>query len=135
MAVAPEAEALLRRTYDAFNRKDFRTAGLAFHPDVEWTNLLDKTRVTGARDLQAYFERQFQVIEARVEPQSFDDAGDGAVAVRLHQVVRFLSDGEVLVDCVIRYVFRFRDGLITAVDVDEADRELIIPRRRRTSDA
>jgi hypothetical protein len=35
-----------------------------------------------------YWRRQFEQIDPRVEPRAFADAGDGRVAVTVHQVVR-----------------------------------------------
>jgi ketosteroid isomerase-like protein len=132
MAVAPEAEALLRRTYDAFNRKDIDTALSVAQPDVDWPNMLDGTRVVGVDDLRAYFERQFRVIDPQVEPLSFTD-DDGTVVVRVRHVVRFLSDGEVVVDQVLHHLYTFRDGRVAAMDVRDADGNLIPPRRPSAS--
>ena len=46
-----------------------------------------------------------------IEPRGFADAGDGRVAVTVHQLVRAL-DATVLADRDITHVYSFRDGLI-----------------------
>ena len=130
MAVAPEVEALLRGMYDALNRKDIRTALAAAHPDVNWPNGLDGTRVTGLADVAEFIERQLRVIDLQMDVLALTEADDGAIAVRVHQVVRFLSDGAVLADDVVEHIYRLRDGLIIAVDARDADGNLIVPRER-----
>lgn len=127
MAVAPEMEALLRSTFDAFNRKDIDAALAAAHPDVDWPNILDGTRVVGLDDLRAYWIRQFRVIDPHLELLAVADEGDGAVNVRLHQVLRFVSDGEVVLDSVVHHVYRFRDGRIESMDVRDAQDNPVVP--------
>jgi ketosteroid isomerase-like protein len=137
MAVAPEAEALLRGMYDAFNRKDIRTALAAAHPEVNWPNGLDGTRVTGLEQIAEYVERQFRVIDLQFDIQSLREDGDDpeAVVVRVHQVGSFLSDGAVLVDEVVEHIYRLRDGQVISMDVRGADGKLVVPRQRHSSDA
>ena len=132
MAVAPEAEALLRRVYDAFNRKDLETALSIAHPEVDWPNQLEQRREVGVSDVVQFLERQFRVIDTQMHVLSIDEADDGAVSVRVHQVSRFLSDGAVLSDEVFEHVYRLRDGLVVSVDVRDADGTPLGPGRRTT---
>lgn len=133
MAVAPEAEALLRGMYDAFNRKDIRTALAAAHPDVNWPNGLEGTRVTGLTDVAEFIERQLRVVDLQMDVLEVTEGDEGAVVVRVHQVARFQSDGAVLTDDVVEHIYRLQDGLIVAVDARDADGNLIVPRERSSA--
>jgi hypothetical protein len=47
-------EDLLRRTYAAFNARDFGTALAAMHPDVSWPNGMAGGTVHGHSDVRAF---------------------------------------------------------------------------------
>jgi hypothetical protein len=116
MTSGMDHEALLRRLYAAFNARDVDAVLAALHPDVDWPNAVEGGRVIGrARD---YWRRQFEQIDPRVEPRAFADAGEGRVAVTVHQVVRDL-DGAVLADREVARVYEFRDDLVVRMDVTE----------------
>lgn len=110
------SEELLRRAYSAFNARDLDAALALVHPDVDWPNAIDGGRIRGHAAVRAYWERQFESIDPRVEPESFDDA-DGRIVVGVHQVVRAL-DGALLADERIRHVYTFRDGLIARMEIE-----------------
>jgi ketosteroid isomerase-like protein len=111
-------EALLRDLYAAFNARDVDAVLAALHPDVDWPNAFEGGRVIGRDAVRAYWRRQFEQIDPRVEPRAFADAGDGRVAVTVHQVVRDL-DGAVLADGEVGHVYELRDGLVVRMDVTE----------------
>jgi hypothetical protein len=113
-----EHEPLLRDVYAAFNARDVDAVLAALHPDVDWPNAFEGGRVAGHAEVRDYWRRQFAQIDPRVEPRGFADAGDGCVAVTVHQLVRAL-DGTVLADRDITHVYSFRDGLIARMDVIE----------------
>ena len=110
-------EALLRRAYAAFNARDIDAALAYMHADVDWPNGMEGGRVRGHDDVRAYWERQFSVIDSRVEPEAFEELPDGRVSVSVHQRVRDL-DGAVISDHRVRHVYEFRDGLITRMEID-----------------
>jgi ketosteroid isomerase-like protein len=114
--MAHEHEALLRDLYAAFNARDVDAVLAALHPDVDWPNAFEGGRVVGHAAVRDYWRRQFTQIDPRVEPRRFADAGDGHVAVTVHQLVRAL-DGGVLADHEVTHVYAFRDGLIARMDV------------------
>src|SRR3954469_5476037 len=114
--VAPELEALLRQTYAAFNARDVDAVLAALHPDVDWPNVLEDTRLHGHAAVRAYWAGQFATIDPRVEPQGFSLESDGRIAVDVHQEVRDLS-GAVLVDGSVQHVYRVRDGLFDQMEV------------------
>jgi ketosteroid isomerase-like protein len=111
-------EALLRDVYAAFNARDVEAALATLHPDVDWPNAFEGGRVIGRDAVRDYWRRQFEQIDPRVEPRAFADAGDGRVAVTVHQVVRAL-DGTLLADREVAHVYTFRDGLVVRMDVTE----------------
>jgi hypothetical protein len=118
MTSGMDHEALLRRLYAAFNARDVDAVLAALHPDVDWPNAFEGGRVIGRAAVRDYWRRQFEQIDPRVEPRAFADAGEGRVAVTVHQVVRDL-DGAVLADREVTRVYEFRDDLVVRMDVTE----------------
>jgi ketosteroid isomerase-like protein len=110
-------EDLLRRAYAAFNARDIDAALAVMHPDVDWPNGMEGGRVHGHAEVRSYWARQFSLIDSNVEPEAFEELGDGRISVRVHQRVRS-PDGEVISDGHVRHVYEFRDGLITRMDID-----------------
>jgi ketosteroid isomerase-like protein len=111
------SETLLRQAYDAFNARHLDAALDLMHPDVDWPNGMEGGRVNGRDAVRAYWERQFDLIDSRVEPRSFDELGDGRVSVTVHQVVRDLG-GNVMSETEVRHVYELLDGLIVRMDID-----------------
>ena len=114
----PEYEALLRRGYAAFNSRDVGAALAIMHPDVDWPNAMEGTRVHGRDAVRDYWRRQFEQIDSRVEPQRFETKPDGRVLVEVHQVVR-TPTGELLADQRVGHLYAIRDGLVERMDVIE----------------
>jgi ketosteroid isomerase-like protein len=116
--VSQDLEALLRRTYAAFNARDVDAVIAVLHPDVDWPNAWEGGRVRGHAAVRSYWARQFEVIDARVEPQGFVLAPDGRVVTEVHQVVRDRT-GAIIADRSVQHVYRLRDGLIDHMEVRE----------------
>lgn len=112
------AEDTLRRAYEAFNARDIDGALALMHPEVDWPNGMEGGRVHGHDEVRAYWERQFGMIDSRVEPEAFIEQADGRVTVNVHQHVRDL-DGAVLSDGHVRHVYTLRDGLVSAMEIEE----------------
>jgi ketosteroid isomerase-like protein len=49
VTVRPEAEAMLRRMYAAFDARDVEAVAEVLHPDVDWPNAWEGGRVAGTR--------------------------------------------------------------------------------------
>jgi ketosteroid isomerase-like protein len=109
------SEELLRRAYDAFNERDLDTALALMHPEVDGPDAIEGGRVHGHAAVRAYWQRQFETIDPRVEPEAFAEE-DGRLVVDVHQVVRS-ADGELLADQVVRHVYTLRDGLIARMEI------------------
>ena len=78
-------EALLRKTYAAFNARDIDAVLATMHPDVDWPNAWEGGRVHGHGAVRGYWTRQWAEIDPTVEPTDIapPDA-DGRVAVTVH---------------------------------------------------
>jgi hypothetical protein len=117
--VPSEVEALLRRTYAAFNARDVDAVVAALHPGVDWPNVLEDTRLHGHAAVREYWAQQFELIDPRVEPERFSLEPDGRIAVDVHQVVRDRG-GAVLADGTVQHVYRLRGGLVEHMEVRSA---------------
>jgi ketosteroid isomerase-like protein len=115
VAISAEIE-LLRRVYAAFNRREIDTVLAEMNPDVDWPNGMEGGRVLGKDAVRSYWKRQFEVLDPRVEPQSFASEEDGRVAVEVHQVVHDKS-GKLLVDQMIEHVYEIRSGRIQSMEI------------------
>lgn len=110
------SEELLRRAYVAFNARDIDGALAVMHPDVDWPNGMEGGREHGHAAVRAYWERQFSLIDSRVEPGAFEAMPDGRMSVKVHQRVRDL-EGNVISDAYVRHVYELSDGLITRMEI------------------
>jgi hypothetical protein len=112
-------EELLIKTYAAFNNRDIDSVLRLMHTEVDWPNGMEGGRMQGHGAIRSYWERQWTVINPRVDPVSFTTDRLGRTVVEVHQVVRDLA-GHVLADRNIQHVYGFRDGLIARMDIVEA---------------
>ena len=87
-------------------------------PDVDWPNGMEGGRERGHAAVRAYWTRQFELIDSKVEPIGFEVDDDGRIVVGVHQVVRDL-EGALLSDTRVRHVYTFRDGLVERMDIHE----------------
>lgn len=107
---------ILRQVYSAFNQREIETVLAHMQPDVDWPNGMEGGRVFGKDAVRAYWRRQFEVVNPRVEPQNFTTEPDGRIAVSVHQVVKDMS-GKLLVDHVIQHVYKIENGLIQSMEI------------------
>ncbi len=111
-------EEFFQELYDAFNARDIDRGLAGMHPDVDWPNMIEGGREHGHAAVRAYWERQFQTTDPRVEPERVTSLGDDQVVVDVHQVVRD-RHGQVLADRKVQHVYVLRDGLVERMDVRE----------------
>jgi ketosteroid isomerase-like protein len=107
---------LLQRVYAAFNRREIEAVLATMHPDVDWPNGMEGGRVLGKDAVREYWQRQFEILNPRVEPRSFTTEPDGRIAVDVHQVVHDKA-GNLLVDQIIQHVYEIRDGIIRTMEI------------------
>ena len=113
-----ELEQRLRRTYDAFNRRDIDAVLAELAPDVDWPNAWEGGRVRGHAAVRAYWTRQWEAIDPAVEPVSFTRRPDGRIAVEVRQTVRG-RDGALLHESTVVHVYAFHGGLVSRMDVED----------------
>jgi ketosteroid isomerase-like protein len=111
-----DAEAVLERTYAAFNARDIDAVLAVMHPEVIWPNGMEGGTVVGHAAVRAYWTRQWGLIDPRVEPRGFSLEADGRVAVTVDQTVRDLA-GAVLKQVMVQHVYAFAGGLITSMEI------------------
>ena len=113
-----EHEALLRDVYAAFNARDVDAVIAALQSDVDWPNAIEGGRVAAATKCAttgaASSSRSTRASSCADSPS----AGDGRVAVAVHQIVHAL-DGTLLADGEVTHVYSFRDGLVVRMEVIE----------------
>jgi ketosteroid isomerase-like protein len=107
--------ALLLRFYKALDVKDVDAVMALLHPDADFPNQLDGTRLHGAAAVRAYYVRAFGLITAESTPTAFHPRPDGTMEVRVHHHVTSL-EGALWHDGPVDYSFDFRDGLISRLD-------------------
>lgn len=113
---------ILANTYKAFNARDINAVVNALHPDVDWSNGMDGGRVLGRSAVRDYWTRQWQMVDPRVEPQTFATDSSGRITVTVHQVVRDRS-GTVLVDRTVYHRYKLLGGLVSHMEILDAPEE------------
>lgn len=122
---APDWRGWFDQLYAAFNARDVDAVLAALAPDVDWPNGMEGGRVRGHDAVRAYWTRQWETLDPRVEPVAVradapaaDDAGTGEqrVVVDVRQVVRDRA-GALLADGTVRHAYRLRGGRVVAMDV------------------
>ena len=110
-------EDLLKKAYAAFNARDIEAALATMHPAIEWPKAFEGGYVRGHAEIRSYWTRQWAEINPRVEPIKFTERPDGTIEVAVQQLVKNLA-GEVLVDGVVKHVYRVQAGLLRKMDIE-----------------
>lgn len=110
-------DALVRKLYEGFNRRDIPAVLAFLAEDVDWANGMDGGHVHGREAIRVYWTKQWAAIAPQVDPMRFTQREDGATTVEVHQVVRDL-EGKVLLDETVRHVFHIDKGLVTRFDIE-----------------
>ena len=116
----PELEDTIRRMYERFNARDVEAVLTLMHPDVDWPNALEGTRIAGHDAVREYWRDQFSRFDPRVEPVGFEDLDDGRIRVRVHQSLYELN-GDLIGQGEVFHDYAFRDGLIERMDIVAAE--------------
>ena len=105
---------IMRRQYEAVNRKDLTSMLERFDPEAEWWDRADDPDATVHRGRDAITKQWAEVedlAEGRIEPKEFIDAGDWVV-VPVRLIGRGRTSGAPFHEQEV-HVFRLRDGKIT----------------------
>ncbi len=117
-AMSEQHERLLRDAYEAFNARDIERALALMRVDVDWPNAMEGGRVHGHEQVQAYWQRQFRLIDSQARPLHIEQASDGRTVVTVHQLVRD-HRGNLLSDQTVEHRYVITEGLIERMDVQE----------------
>jgi hypothetical protein len=115
-----ENQTLIAKAYAAFNRRDINDALALMTENVSWPKASEGGRVVGKEEVRAYWTRQWDEFDPRVEPIEIIDDAQGKTEVRVHQLVKSLQ-GEVLSDSEVFHVYTIVNGLIDRMDLKEND--------------
>ncbi|UFH55809.1 nuclear transport factor 2 family protein [Spirosoma sp. KNUC1025] len=110
-------QTLLKQAYEAFNARDIDAVLALMHPDVDWPNGWEGGYVHGYEEVRDYWTRQWQQINPRVTPVSFQPGPDGQIDVGVHQLIRDL-DGQVIADGLINHVYTIEAGKIRKMVIE-----------------
>ena len=116
-----DAQALLTKVYDAYNRRDFAALSACLTPDTDWPDLVEGGRLIGPEALGAYWARNDKMITVDIAVVSIATLPDGRVAADVNQIVRNLA-GQVWSDTCERHIFTLRDGRVARLDVEVLDK-------------
>jgi len=126
MPISKETESaermLLKAAYQNFNLRDIDAVLASLHPDVEWANGMEGGYVHGREAVRAYWSRQWEAIDPRVEPSTIERMDNGGYLVKVHQIVRD-KQGKVLVDKLVHHAYQFDNGRIKRMDILIRERE------------
>jgi hypothetical protein len=114
-----DREAVLRRTYDAFNARDIDAVLAHLSDDVDWPTAWVGGWVHGHAGVREYWERQWREIDPHVSPVAFADRPGGRVAVTVDAVVRD-RDGRIMSEGRVTHVYSFEGDVVTRMDVEGA---------------
>lgn len=117
-----DAEALLTKVYDAYNRRDFADLSVLLTADTNWPDMVEGGRLIGPAALSAYWARNDKLITVDIAVVSYAALPDGRVAADVNQIVRNLA-GQVWSDTCERHIFTLRDGLVARLDIEIRDKK------------
>jgi hypothetical protein len=127
MAETDARRQMLMDLYRSFNERDIDAVLSHLAPGVDWPNGQTGGREHGREAVRAYWTRQWQEIDPRVEPLAIDFDGEGRAHVRVHQLIRARS-GEILGDRKVEHVYEFNGPFVQRMTIvplpeDEEDDE------------
>ncbi len=118
-----DAQALLTRFFDAYNRGDWAAFSALVTADIDWPNQTGGGRLIGQDALKAYWTENSQSIRVELAPVTFTPLPDGRIQVDLNQTVHNANTGQLWSDICVRQTYVLRDGLVARMDVEPlADR-------------
>jgi hypothetical protein len=116
-----ERRSMIEKLYRAFNERDIEGVMVNLAPGVDWPNAKTGGRLPGRAAVRAYWLKQWQETDPRVEPLQIDIAPDGSAHVRVDQLVRSL-DGKILQNRQVGHDYQFDGAFISRMTiVDVAD--------------
>ncbi len=106
---------LLLKFYMAYNSRRLDDALAMLHPEVDWAEGRDGSRILGRQNVRAQWIRQWTGMTPHVEPVGFDLDNHGRTVVRVHQYLRDF-EGDIIAKGFVEHAFHISDSLITRMD-------------------
>ena len=127
MAETDARRQMLMDLYRSFNERDIDAVLAHLAPDVDWPIGTSGGREHGREAVRAYWTRQWQDIDPRVEPLSIDFDGEGRAHVRVQQLIRS-RDGKIESNRKVEHVYEFNGPFVQRMTIvplpaDEEDDE------------
>ena len=108
---------LIKQAYQAFNARDIPAVLATFHPQVRWSRAWEGGYATGQDEVRDYWQRQWQEIDAYVEPTNVRELPDGRLEVSVHQVVKD-KHGALVFEGPVKHLYTLKDGLLQQMDIE-----------------
>lgn len=106
------------RLYQDFNNRDADAVLALVHTNVTWPNGWEGGYIHGQDDVKAYWLRQWNEINPKVVPASFEIRPDGDIAVEVHQLIKDLN-GDTLSDSMVTHVYTFEEGKVRTMIIEQ----------------
>lgn len=110
---------LIRQAYAAFNARNIPAVLATLHPQVRWSRAWEGDYATGHDEVRSYWLRQWQELDAHVEPTRIGELTDGRLEVTVHQVVKD-KQGKPVFEGLVKHLYTLRDGLLQQMDIEQA---------------
>ena len=107
----------LNKLYQDFNDRDIDAVLTHVHKNVTWPNGWEGGYVHGHDEVRAYWLRQWEEIDPRVTPISFQVRLGGEIAVGVHQVIKDLN-GQILSDSQVVHVYTFSEEKVSTMIIE-----------------
>jgi hypothetical protein len=108
---------ILSRLYEDFNARHIDAVLALLHPDVTWPNGWEGGVVHGHEEVRTYWLRQWQEIDPRVVPLSFQPRPGGEIAVAVHQLIKD-HQGQILSDSQVTHTYSFEEGKVRSMVIE-----------------
>ncbi len=116
-AISPE-EISLRALYQALSARDIDSVLSCLAPDVRWPRGGQGGPRKGREAVRRHWLRQWATAELVITPTNFAQLADGAISVTALQTMWDIG-GTLMSNRMVGHTYRFRDGLVTSMTVDE----------------
>ena len=113
---SPETEALVRRLYDANQRRDFEAFRALVHPHLIWPDLTRGGVLTSPEAVRDYWAHNDAAIRVEITPVEVHVRDDGCIVVDANQVI-WNRSGQLWSDIRVRHCYTLRDGLFWRMDM------------------
>jgi hypothetical protein len=112
----PETEALVKRLYDANDRRDFEAFRALVDPQLIWPDLTRGGDLIGPEAVRDYWAFNDAGIRVEITPVEVRLLDDGRIVVDANQVV-WNRSGQLWSDVCVRHCYTLRDGLFWRMDI------------------